>query len=214
MCFVTVIVYGFMAILLLQKIKMGSSLVDRRMQQWMAVLIGCYLAEVLIAFIYLFVYAITDESELLWLSDSVISILIGIVLLWKGLELKILVKENQNQSIGEGPSAEGRWLSLFNDIDARVKQDELYLQQDLRINDLAKAMGSNSKYISKAINTGAGESISNYLNGIRLAQFKAKFQDQTNAHINLDALTKDCGFSSKSSFNRFFKTQEGITIIE
>ncbi|PWL27038.1 MAG: hypothetical protein DCO96_11910 [Fluviicola sp. XM-24bin1] len=47
------------------------------------------------------------------------------------------------------------------------------------------------------------------MNDLRLEHFKIKLRENT--HINLFALAEECGFSSKSSFNRYFKMQEGIT---
>lgn len=72
-------------------------------------------------------------------------------------------------------------------------------------------MSTNSKYISKAVNLGAGESVTNYLNDICLDRFKALVKDESNAHLNIYALAEECGFSSNSSFNRFFKLRENIT---
>ncbi|PWL27039.1 MAG: hypothetical protein DCO96_11915 [Fluviicola sp. XM-24bin1] len=49
-----------------------------------------------------------------------------------------------------------RWQELFILINAVVIKDELFLKHDVRVDDLARMMDSNSKYVSRAINEGGG----------------------------------------------------------
>lgn len=201
------IFYAFVAVTTLQRVRFGvTKLTDKKMK-WLLVLVGSYLAQVMISFIYLFVYAVTDDNKYLWLSDTLISITIVIVLFWQGLRLKIFVKSDLTTI----ESDDDRWLELFRNINDKIKDDKLYLKHDLRITDIAKIMSTNSKYVSKAVNVATGESLTHYLNNIRLEHFKNALLDKSNLNINLVALAEECGFSSKSSFNRFFKAKEGVT---
>jgi len=207
-CLIAVLVYGFIGMIQLHKIKVSEA-VDVRFMQWFYVLIGVYFTNIFIEFIYLFVYSFANDSLELWLTDALISLAIVVLLFWKGISLKIFMKD---KAILEGNGTESdRWLQLYESIHEKVTGNVLFLKHDLRIDDVAREMKSNSKYISKAINEGAGESFTNYLNTLRLNKFKEALQDESNGHINLFALAEECGFSSKSSFNRFFKMKEGMT---
>ena len=176
--------------------------------QWSGTLIVAYIVLSLINFTYLFVYTISDEPEWLWMADSVVSLSIVLVLFFDGLRLGILTfrkpadtDEDENE----------KWEQLFERLDRRILKDALYLNPTLRIEDLARLMSTNTRYISKAVNVVYGDSVTNYLNEFRLRLFKEKLRDAQNDNLTIDALAMDCGFNSKSSANRFFKAKEGMT---
>lgn len=203
--FIVSIAYGIYALLSLSKVRHSDVMLDKKMMVWMAVLVACFLSEIFIEFIYLFVYTFADDSVYLWLADTVISFIIVLTLFVQGIRL------NAFKRAPEVATNVDRWKSMFGMMHQKILEDRLFLQPDLRIDDLARLMESNSKYVSRAINEGAGESITNYLNGLRLDFFKQQLRHTSNDHINLFALAEECGFSSKSSFNRFFKLREGMT---
>lgn len=58
--------------------------------------------------------------------------------------------------------------------------------------------------------TGRG-SFNEFINRLRVEEFKVRVREETNEHLDLVGLAKDCGFQSKSTFFRVFKEIEGIT---
>ncbi|GEM_PF-5262382 len=207
-CFIAVMFFAVLATLYLQRVRYGNVEVEAHLIQWISILVFCFFGLILVEFIYLFIYSFSDGSEFLWLTDSFISLGLNCILLWKGIEYGFFV----DHQVGSNEDlSDRRWIELFEQIDTKVKKEGLYLQSEMRINELAREMSTNGKYISRAINLGAGESVTNYLNMMRLTRFKELIGQKENAHMNIYALAEECGFSSKSSFNRFFKLREGIT---
>ena len=49
------------------------------------------------------------------------------------------------------------------------------------------------------------------MNEYRVEEFKRQIQNPQNKHLTLLAVALDCGFNSKSTFNRAFKNATGTT---
>lgn len=155
--FIASLAYAIYAVLSFEKVKHQGTKLEKGMRIWLMTLISCYLGGVLIDCIYVFVYAVTDESVYLWLTDTIISFVIVSVLLIQGLRTKVLIHAKTQVGIGEID----RWQELFILINAVVIKDELFLKHDVRVDDLARMMDSNSKYVSRAINEGGGREVGN-----------------------------------------------------
>jgi len=104
-----------------------------------------------------------------------------------------------------------KFKKIFDKIDTLICTEKLFLDQNFTIEKLTKRTGINAKYISKAVNISRKKSFSNYINDYRIETFKNKVKDPKNAHLNLSVLALESGFNAKSSFNRIFKKNTGIT---
>jgi AraC-like DNA-binding protein len=56
-----------------------------------------------------------------------------------------------------------------------------------------------------------GKSFNEYVNGLRVEDFKRKSLDPSYRHVTLLSIAYESGFNSKSVFNGFFKSTEGMT---
>lgn len=95
------------------------------------------------------------------------------------------------------------WKSRADDWAERVRRERLYADPELSVASLARALGTNTAYISRAFNEGLGENFSAFINRLRSDEVAARLRDGTGGDL-LD-LALDCGFSSKASFNRAFR---------
>jgi AraC-like DNA-binding protein len=100
---------------------------------------------------------------------------------------------------------------LLSSIVEIVEKDEMYLNEELTIADLAKKLGYSTKTISYTINNGLQKSFSLFINEYRVNLFKKKKISGNFDHLSIMGLAYECGFNSKSSFNRIFKEVAGIT---
>ena len=93
----------------------------------------------------------------------------------------------------------------------RKLRDEkhLFLQPNLKINDLASMLNTNRNYIYHAINGEIGLSFSDYINQKRI-EHAINLIDHNPNMLLTDVATKS-GFSSASSFYRNFKTFAGCS---
>jgi len=94
------------------------------------------------------------------------------------------------------------WLKATRES-ARFRDPELNLER------LAKHLGTNTAYLSRALNEGLGMSFSEAIAQLRVAHICAELDSGNRA--DLLELALEAGFSAKSSFNRVFKAQSGQT---
>jgi AraC-like DNA-binding protein len=84
-----------------------------------------------------------------------------------------------------------------------------YLQPDLTLSDLANQLKTNTSVISQVINTGFDKNFNDFINGYRVEEYLQKIGAPQYKHLTLLAVAFDCGFNSKTTFNRAFKKATG-----
>ncbi|MEW5799337.1 MAG: helix-turn-helix domain-containing protein [Bacteroidota bacterium] len=92
-----------------------------------------------------------------------------------------------------------------------MMEESLYKKSDLAITDLSARLGIHTNYLSQIINEREGKNFYDFVNTYRVEEFKRLLDDPKNRNLTLLSLAFDCGFNSKSSFNRFFKKATGQT---
>jgi AraC-like DNA-binding protein len=90
-----------------------------------------------------------------------------------------------------------------------MREKKVYLQPELTLVELAAQLDIHPNYLSQVINEIEGVNFYDYINGLRVEEFKRAISDPENKRYTLLTLAYDCGFNSKTSFNRFFKKVEG-----
>lgn len=95
-----------------------------------------------------------------------------------------------------------------------IKQNQWFLESEFSLEDCAKHLASNQKYLSQAINTYHEANFRNFINGFRIAHAKSIMKNAILSKANnliLNELWDQCGFKSNTQFYRFFKTFTGLT---
>ena len=92
-----------------------------------------------------------------------------------------------------------------------MTEEALYRKSDLSINDLSSKLGVHPNYLSQIINQMEKKNFYDFVNTYRIEEFKRLIAESKNKQFTLLSLAHDCGFSSKSSFNRYFKRATGQT---
>ncbi|MCC6396372.1 MAG: helix-turn-helix transcriptional regulator [Bacteroidetes bacterium] len=100
---------------------------------------------------------------------------------------------------------------LHQELTQLMTKDALYRKSDLSIDDLASKVGVHPNYLSQIINQIEKKNFYDFVNTFRIEEFKRQISMQKNQQYTLLSLAYDCGFSSKSSFNRYFKKATGQT---
>lgn len=93
----------------------------------------------------------------------------------------------------------------------KISEDYYYKENNLSLNDLAQKLEMSPNYLSQIINEKEGKNFYDFINTFRVEEFKRLISNPKNQQYTLLALAYDCGFNSKSSFNRSFKKYTGIT---
>lgn len=101
---------------------------------------------------------------------------------------------------------------LFEQIRAIVKEEELYLDFDLKLNTVAEKLNKSIHHISQAINQNAQMSFPDFINSFRIEEAKNKLIEPKPDTIFTISL--DVGFNSKAAFYSAFKKSTNMTPTE
>lgn len=124
---------------------------------------------------------------------------------WRHAALPFPPIADREPAPGEGEA----WMSKAEDWARRVESERLFADPELSVPRLARLLGTNSAYVSRALNEGIGQSFSSFVNRLRCDDVAARLR--SGAEGDLLDIALESGFSSKASFNRAFKAQFGCS---
>lgn len=101
------------------------------------------------------------------------------------------------------------WSAKAGEWAGRIIRERIFADPELSVPRLAKTLGTNSSYVSRAFNDGLGESFSAYINRLRCEDVAERLREGSSNDL-LD-LALESGFSSKASFNRAFRATYGLS---
>ena len=99
--------------------------------------------------------------------------------------------------------------ALHQKLGQLVQSEKVYCRSELTLTELAKMLGTHPNYLSQVINEKEGKNFYDYINTLRTEEFKKLVADPHNQRFTLLSLAFECGFNSKSSFNKYFKKVTG-----
>ena len=158
----------------------------------------------------LLVYVVytTNEGALAveYLAQVLTLVIIGFVV-WRVETLQTLVVEEAEKTEDEEDVLIGSLLAQY------CEAPQLYLQHDLTLAQLAKAIDTNRTYLS-AYFAAKGETYNAYINRLRIDHFielyrKAQGEERT---VTAQQLSLESGYHSYSTFSTAFKQRTGLTV--
>ena len=90
-------------------------------------------------------------------------------------------------------------------------KEEIYKNPNLTLTDVASLLDTNRNMISKAINQEFKMNFNDFVNEKRAEAVIDKLKNGEHVKNTLLGIALDCGFNSKTTFNRAFKKHTGIT---
>lgn len=90
-------------------------------------------------------------------------------------------------------------------------QEKIYKNPDLSIASCAALFNVPTRELIDYFKITQKGVFKDYINTLRVNEFKSLLHNESFAHYDLVGLSKECGFNSKSTFFRVFKEIEGIT---
>ena len=96
-------------------------------------------------------------------------------------------------------------------VEAAMKTQKPYRNSNLTLNDLASSINISPNHLSQAINTLGGKTFYHYINTYRIQEFISLCAFPENRKFTYWGLAYQCGFTSKTTFNKYFKLQTGKT---
>lgn len=99
----------------------------------------------------------------------------------------------------------------YNEICAYIEEQQLFKDGDLTLRKLSSIINIPEHTISLVINRVTDRSYSDFINAYRINFFLDQIEQNVHEEQTLLYLAFECGFNSKSSFNRVFKQFHDIT---
>ncbi len=100
---------------------------------------------------------------------------------------------------------------IENDLKNSMEKDALFLNPDISLPELASMLEVKAPYLSQVINQRFQTNFFDFINHYRVEEVKKRMADSAYRHLSLLGIALDCGFKSKSSFNKSFKRTTGQT---
>ncbi|CAL2107118.1 hypothetical protein T190115A13A_300002 [Tenacibaculum sp. 190524A02b] len=92
-----------------------------------------------------------------------------------------------------------------------IIRERIYKDTKLTLDCLGSKIGMNSKYISKLINLHKGVNFNDFINNLRVEEFKKNIKKEEYKGYSILGVALESGFSSKSTFYKAFKKNEDMS---
>lgn len=102
-------------------------------------------------------------------------------------------------------------LKHLQKLDFEMKNNKPFLDNNLKLSDLAKQIEITPHNLSEILNTHMNQTFYDFVNSYRVNEVKELIKLDKEKKLSLISLAFEAGFSSKSSFNTTFKKIEGLT---
>ncbi len=100
---------------------------------------------------------------------------------------------------------------IFAQLSKHMKEVKPFLNADLTLDQLANQLGVPPHQLSQAINQQGGTNFFLLVNTYRVEVIKERLIDPAYSSFSILGIAQDCGFRSKSTFNKIFKDITGET---
>jgi len=92
-----------------------------------------------------------------------------------------------------------------------LEEEKLYRNEALNLTELADHMGISNKKLSELLNQHLNTNFYTLINDYRVEEVKKRLATNETEQFTILSIAYDCGFQSKTSFNRIFKQKTGIS---
>jgi len=126
-------------------------------------------------------------------------------------ESKKLMTGNPKRKYATSPLTTETSMIAIKKLFALMEKEKLYLNNNLKLNDVANKMNLPMYFISQIINEQLGKNFYDFVNDFRVNEAKKRIADKNFDHITILAIGFDSGFNSKTAFYSAFKKVTGVT---
>lgn len=191
--------------------------VDSNIQTW-----GNYMKWSYASFVFgLFTYYLLAQTSFFspeW--DYAVSFVMSVTILFIGYLAIIQKRVFISEPIGKFlPSEKYRHsqltdqssLSLKKSLDRLLKEQEVYRENDLRLDSLATYLDCNTHQVSQVINQFYGKNFFELINSYRVKHVRKILESDDYDHYTIQQIAFESGFNNKVSFNKYFKAAYKLT---
>lgn len=134
------------------------------------------------------------------------------------------IKEKENETGTSDPGSKIKYEKsgldnekagiIYNRLVSHMTGQKLFTDSELTLAALAKTLDVHPNHLSQVINSFEGKNFYDYINSYRVEEFKRLAPSPDNRNYTLLSLAYECGFNSKTSFNRNFRKATGLSPTE
>ncbi|MNL04833.1 DNA-binding transcriptional regulator ChbR [compost metagenome] len=172
---------------------------DRITLSWLRYLIA--------GIVIILTFFILGQAELTFLSVVSFIIFLG----YFGIRQVGIINDEITEETTAKPKYEKSTLNdgtaqrIHTELVKVMQTEKLYKDAELTLGMLAKRLDVHPGLLSQVLNTAEQKSFYDYINEHRVNEFKKLISLPENRNFTILSIAFDCGFNSKSSFNRNFK---------
>jgi AraC-like DNA-binding protein len=140
-----------------------------------------------------------------------------LVIAYMGFVQKRVFRSEPIQHFLPGPKYQYSMLtvaaadSIRRHIERLLQEDQVFKENELRLDDLAAYLNINRHQLSQVINTYYGVNFFELINQYRIQYVKTLLENTQYEHMTIMQIAYESGFNNKVSFNRYFKKAFGMT---
>lgn len=123
-------------------------------------------------------------------------------------------QENHEARYSRSSLNEKQMEELTNAVFQYLKNKKPYLNPDYSLQMMAEDLNISRHKLSEAINNGQKKNFYKLINEFRVEEVKEMLVNSAFSHYTVLGIGLECGFNSKTSFNRIFKEETGLTPTE
>jgi len=102
-------------------------------------------------------------------------------------------------------------VKIAERLNKYMKEEKPFLDTELSLSKLAKEINTYPHYLTQVLNENMKLNFYDYVNSFRIEEVKKELNNPKNSQFTILGIAYDCGFHSKSAFNRIFKLKTGLT---
>ena len=103
---------------------------------------------------------------------------------------------------------------IYTNLNRMMENSASYKDENLSLIELSQRLDVHPNHLSQVINAMESKNFYNYINSLRIKAFIKLASLPENKKYTMISLAYDCGFSTKSTFNKHFKLYTGKTPTE
>ncbi|UUC43863.1 helix-turn-helix domain-containing protein [Flavobacterium cerinum] len=173
-------------------------------------LYGCYFAAILVTLLAIRIgLGILDFGfdpvSMLFFQLGIFIVLICMFLVFSGKKEKGRIKQKNRTGItGLDDSVSTLYIET---LEKCVRETDIYRNPDISLEMLSVETTIPKHHLSQLLNGYLGKNFYQYIAELRIEYALTRLQNDSG--IKIESLAYDCGFNSKTSFNRYFKEYTG-----
>lgn len=107
------------------------------------------------------------------------------------------------------PDAGQKLYEIFESAERCMKEEQIFRDSALTVDNFAKKLNTNRAYLSKAVNTFAKVSFSDYLNAYRI-RYAVRLLSDKNDDRPIKVIADQAGYNNLQSFYQNFRKETGV----